>query len=84
MKEEPVSKVHQTKPKWYFNRSSLVTSFLLIGPLMLPLIWFHPQMSRTKKIFWTAVIVFATVVLTKFFIVTLKQFTKIYEDIKRF
>ena len=43
------------KGKWYFNKSSLIVSFLVVGPFMLPLVWFNPRFSRTKKIVWTVV-----------------------------
>ncbi|MDE2237505.1 MAG: zinc ribbon domain-containing protein, partial [Elusimicrobia bacterium] len=35
---------------WYFSTANLVVSFLCVGPLMLPLIWLHPRMSRDKKL----------------------------------
>jgi hypothetical protein len=48
------------KEKWYFRTSFLVTTFLCVGPLALPLVWFHPRMSRT----WKTVLTVFTVVLT--------------------
>jgi len=35
--------------KWYYRTSSVVISLLLIGPLALPLVWFHPKYSITTK-----------------------------------
>lgn len=34
---------------WYFNNSTMIVSFLCVGPFMLPLLWLHPKMSREKK-----------------------------------
>ena len=33
------------KPKepWYFRKSTLVTAFVLVGPLALPLVWINPR-----------------------------------------
>ncbi len=36
--------------KWYFKNSFLIIAFLCVGPLMLPLVWFNPALSRNKKI----------------------------------
>ena len=55
----------QKKTPWYFNSSSLIVSFLVTGPFMLPLVWFHPKMSRTSKIVWTVVIVVVTLFIIK-------------------
>ena len=36
--------------KWYYRTSSVVISLLLIGPLALPIVWFHPKYSITTKV----------------------------------
>jgi predicted nucleic acid-binding Zn ribbon protein len=36
--------------KWYQRTSSIVISLLLIGPLALPIVWFHPKYSITTKV----------------------------------
>jgi hypothetical protein len=41
---------------WYFKPGMLVVSFLVVGPLMLPLLWLNPRMSRGSKLVWTLVI----------------------------
>lgn len=43
------------KTPWYFTSGSLVVSFLLVGPFMLPMVWFHPTMDRKTKTIWTVV-----------------------------
>ena len=50
----------EKKVPWYFNQSSLIVSFLVTGPFMLPLVWFHPKMSRIAKICWTVLIIGVT------------------------
>ncbi len=43
--------------KWYFKPAMLVTAFLCVGPLMLPLVWFHPRFSKNTKWAVTAVVI---------------------------
>ena len=62
---ENFSSASQKKTPWYFNSSSLIVSFLVTGPFMLPLVWFHPKMDRTSKIVWTVVIVVVTLFIIK-------------------
>ncbi len=40
--------------KWYFKKKNIVLGFILVGPLTLPLVWFHPRMSRAAKVGITA------------------------------
>ncbi len=51
--------------KWYFKTSVVVIALLSVGPLALPLVWFHPQYSRFVKILTTVITVVLTVVLGK-------------------
>ncbi|MFH1724912.1 MAG: zinc ribbon domain-containing protein [Elusimicrobiota bacterium] len=60
---EMLEPVGTKKVSWYFRRGSLVVSFLLVGPFMLPLMWLHPEMSKEKKAVWTTVIVAVSAVL---------------------
>lgn len=56
-----------SKPKgqWYFKTSILVVALLSVGPFALPLVWFNPAYSRTKKIVLSIIII----VLSYFLIV---------------
>jgi hypothetical protein len=45
------------KPSWFFSKTSIVLSVLTVGPLALPLIWYHPTYSRTKKIVITIIVI---------------------------
>lgn len=51
---------NQPQRKWYFKTSSLIVAFLCVGPLMLPLIWLNPGLSKKIKI----IIITAVIILT--------------------
>ena len=53
-----------SKPRWFFRSWVLVTSFLVVGPFMLPLVWKHPQYSRKTKIWVTVIALGLTFALT--------------------
>ncbi|MDA3918606.1 MAG: zinc ribbon domain-containing protein [Deltaproteobacteria bacterium] len=38
------------KIQWYYRKSFIIIAVFCIGPLALPLIWWHPQMTRAWKI----------------------------------
>jgi hypothetical protein len=71
----------KSKDPWYFKTSALVSSFLLVGPLALPLLWLNPRFSKNKKIIWTILIL----TISYFFIVaTIKAFESLsvyYDEI---
>ena len=64
IKQPPVHNEEKKTP-WYFKKGSFVGAFLLVGPLMLPLVWFHPTMTKSRKALWTVIIS----ILTYFLIV---------------
>jgi len=49
-----------SKEKWYFKTTSLVTAFLCVGPLALPLVWLNPRFSQKTKIIVTIIIIIIT------------------------
>ena len=51
------------KVPWYFGQGTMIVAFFCVGPFMLPLIWFHPKMSKGKKTSWTLLIGTVSVVL---------------------
>lgn len=53
------------KSGWYFKTSTIVVSFLFVGPLVLPLVWLNPQYSRKKKIIYSLILMGITVLLYK-------------------
>ena len=46
--------------KWYFKTSSLIISFLCIGPFALPLVWLNPHFSQNKKIVISFIVIIAS------------------------
>ncbi|MCF8067844.1 MAG: zinc ribbon domain-containing protein [Desulfobacterales bacterium] len=40
----------EEKTQWYFKKSFIIFAIFCVGPLALPLIWWHPEMSRAWKI----------------------------------
>ena len=68
--------VKQAKAPWYSRAGSLVFSFFLVGPFMLPLLWLNPELSQKKKVSWTAIILLASAVLLW---ITLKSLNSILE-----
>jgi hypothetical protein len=40
----------EAKIPWYFRKSVIIIALCSVGPLALPLIWWHPQMTRAWKI----------------------------------
>ena len=43
--------------KWYFKTSWVVTAFLCVGPLALPLVWLNPRFSQKTKIVVTIIMI---------------------------
>ncbi len=53
----------EKKVSWLFNPMSIIISIVTVGPLALPLIWFHPTYSMTKKVVLSAFVIFLTILL---------------------
>jgi hypothetical protein len=47
--------------KWYHATSSVVLALLFVGPLALPLVWWHPRYKPMTKIGITALVLAVTV-----------------------
>ncbi len=70
------------KIPWYLNKSSVVIGFLVVGPVStLPLIWANKRMSQGVKIFWTMIVLIATLFLFKIMIDQFNQLNKSFETI---
>ncbi len=78
--DEPT--INEKKLPWYFKNSVLVIAFLSAGPLALPLIWYHPKMTGTKKILWTVVTLVLTYFLTLSMIEAVKKIMESYQQLK--
>jgi len=65
--------------KWYFKTYWIVTTFLCVGPLVLPLVWFNPRFSRKKKAVITIIIVILSYYLGVWLINSLRTMKKYYD-----
>ena len=67
--------------KWYFKTTPIVIAFLCVGPLALPLVWFHPRLSKGKKTILTIIILILSYILGRLFIDSLKSLKEYYRAI---
>lgn len=58
---EFLDKAGKSRTKWYFATSAVVIALLCLGPLALPLVWFHPRYKKTTKIIVTVIVAAITV-----------------------
>ena len=65
--------------KWYLKNHILILGFLCIGPLALPLLWLNPNISKTKKIIITVVVLILSVVLGAVVSQSLKRIFDYYD-----
>ncbi len=70
--------------KWYFGTSVLIITFLCIGPLALPLVWFNPYYSRAKKIVISVVILILSYYLGILFMKSLGTMQEYYKLLQQF
>jgi predicted nucleic acid-binding Zn ribbon protein len=49
--------------KWYFSTPFVVVTLLLIGPLALSLVWFHPHYKNVTKVIITILVIGFTLLL---------------------
>ncbi|MBP9855113.1 MAG: zinc ribbon domain-containing protein [Candidatus Omnitrophica bacterium] len=68
--------------KWYFRTYFIVILLLSVGPLALPLIWFHPTHGKTKKILITVVVLVLSWVLYQMSVEALKSLKSLEEQYK--
>ncbi|MDD4957486.1 MAG: zinc ribbon domain-containing protein [Candidatus Omnitrophica bacterium] len=66
---------------WYLKTPTLVIAFLAIGPIMLPLVWLRPDLSRNKKILITAAILVITYFLVLAFGRAMNEMRTIYDQL---
>lgn len=70
---------HPPHPKWYFRTSTLIVGFLIVGPLILPLVWVNPRYSWTKKIVISAIILVISLVLIQALAGAIKSIFEYYQ-----
>ena len=74
-----MSENNSDKPKWYFQTWSLIVSFLVIGPFMLPLVWANPRFSKNLKIIISAAVLILTYLLSVVFVKSLMSINSYYQ-----
>lgn len=70
----------KTQVKWYFKTSSFIIAFLCVGPFALPLVWFKPNYSRTKKWVISAVVIVVSYILWVWLSSALKSINEYYNQ----
>jgi len=70
---------NQQPKKWYFKTWALVVAFISVGPFMLPLVWYNPDLSKRAKIVIIVVAVIITYFLTFAFLKSLKSLSSYYK-----
>ena len=79
--DEPTT-LDEKKLPWYFRNSSIIVAFLCVGPLALPMVWFHPKMSGSKKILWTTASLVLTYFMVQISIDSMKKIMEYYQQLK--
>ena len=69
----------KTEAKWYFTSSILVIAILTIGPLALPLLWFNPDYSRTKKVIISLIVIILSYFLVESFFKAMRIVNEYYQ-----
>lgn len=69
---------------WYCRSSVIAIGFMMGGPIVLPLIWLHPQLSRRNKWILTVLISLASVVLGWIAMRSLQGFMAYYRLLQQF
>jgi len=73
------------KTPWYFRKAFIIIAVCSVGPLALPLIWWHPHTTRPWKIGLTIVILALSYVLYQVSMEslrTIKEYYKLLEGIQ--
>jgi len=65
-----------TKTKWYHTTSTIVIALLCLGPLALPLVWFHPRYKTAIKLLVTVIVVVVSILFCYLTVNTYLQLTE--------
>ncbi len=74
---EFLDKPPRSKTKWYHTNTVIVIALLSLGPLALPLVWFHPKYRLVTKLVVTVGIIVLTIVLYN---MTISVYTNLLEQ----
>ncbi len=74
---EFLDKPPRRKTKWYHSTTVIVIALLSLGPLALPLVWFHPRYRLVTKLVITVGIIVLSIVLYN---LTISAYTNLIEQ----
>jgi membrane protein implicated in regulation of membrane protease activity len=80
MNNTPESK---PKNKWYFKTPLLVTAFLCVGPLALPLLWFNPRFTKKTKVIVSVIVLILTYYLGVLFFKSVETNTEYCQQLNQ-
>lgn len=67
---------------WYFRTANIVVAVCCVGPLALPLIWWHPTMKRAWKIVLTVIVTAITWYAIQMTLAVLQQLRSTFQMIQ--
>lgn len=67
------------KVVWYYRTGIVILALLTVGPLALPLVWFHPKISLKMKLLITAVVAVLSYYLTQATLQSIETLKKFYQ-----
>ena len=70
------------RAKWYFSTSTVVISLLGLGPIALPLVWFHPRYKVITKLMITAIVGAVTIWTSLFLKDLYVQLTELLKELQ--
>lgn len=70
-----------SKVAWYYRSGVVILAFLTVGPLALPLVWFHPALGRKVKLLITVLVLALTYYLTEATVDAIKTLKQYYQMI---
>jgi hypothetical protein len=76
------SRFAEEKIPWYFRKSFIIIAVGCVGPLALPLIWWHPKTTRAWKIGLTIGILVLSWILFQATIESIYKFKEYYKLIQ--
>ena len=68
--------------QWYFRKSFIIIALCCVGPLALPLIWWHPKMTWAWKIGLTIGILVLSWILIQATMESIRTFNEYYKLIE--
>jgi purine-cytosine permease-like protein len=70
---------NKAQQKWYFKTWSLIASFFVVGPFMLPLVWTNPVFSKKTKIIISVLVLALSFILIFLLLQSLKSLDSYYQ-----